>query len=157
MQCYPKCARNSRSGNTDRKVLLTTTETLLHTNSVCAFFTGNLWQWFGFDAAPAERTFCWFKRGTLGYLCSNPLHDDVKNRNERNRQQCGSEHAAEDNGAQRLLACSAGAGSCHERHHAQDKRDRSHHDRTKSPARRFHRCINGRHTLSFEFSCELHD
>ena len=37
MQCYRKCARNSRSGNTDRKVLLTTTETLLHTKSVCTF------------------------------------------------------------------------------------------------------------------------
>ena len=30
MQCFPNCARNSRSGNTNRKILLTTTESFAH-------------------------------------------------------------------------------------------------------------------------------
>jgi hypothetical protein len=33
MQCFPNCARNSRSDNTNRKILLTTTESFLHMNS----------------------------------------------------------------------------------------------------------------------------
>ena len=37
MQCFPNCVRNSRSGNTNRKILLTTTESFLHMNSVPAF------------------------------------------------------------------------------------------------------------------------
>jgi len=37
MQYFPNCARNSRSGNTNRKILLTTTESFLHMNSVPAF------------------------------------------------------------------------------------------------------------------------
>jgi len=37
MQCFPNCARNSRSANTNRKILLTTTESFLHMNSVGVF------------------------------------------------------------------------------------------------------------------------
>jgi hypothetical protein len=37
MQCFPNCARNSRSGNSNRKILFTTTESFLHMNSVGVF------------------------------------------------------------------------------------------------------------------------
>ena len=37
MQYFSNCACNSRSGNTNRKILLTTTESFLHMNSVPAF------------------------------------------------------------------------------------------------------------------------
>ena len=37
MQYFPNCARNSRSANTNRKILLTTTESFLHMNSVGVF------------------------------------------------------------------------------------------------------------------------
>ena len=54
------------------------------------------------------------------------------------------------------LAAPAPAGR-HERHDAQDERDRSHHDRPKAPARGFDRRIDGRHALRLELPRELDD
>src|SRR5271163_2095000 len=73
-----------------------------------------------------------------GFAFAQALDDRVEYGHERQAEDGGGQHAAEDGGADRLPAGRAGAGGEHQRNHAQDEGEGRHQDRAQSQAPGFH-------------------
>ena len=87
----------------------------------------------------------------------NRLHHDVEDRDEEDVQEGGEQHPAGDRRAHRMTALLPGAACKHQRHDAEDERQRRHQDRPQPDARGLDRRVHDRTALPAQLLGELDD